>query len=77
MTTPQADDQADDAGWVSNDPGLICMVGDTPECGRACLPLSEYAPLVERIADLEAIVGKLRERLAHIAAVAGWGDAPG
>ena len=57
-------------GWVTNDPSLIVMVGDHPECGRACLPIGEYAPLVERICELEATVEKLRERLAHIARLA-------
>jgi hypothetical protein len=52
--------------WVTNDPSLIVMVGGGPECGRACLPIDEYVPLVERICELEAIVEDLRERLAQI-----------
>jgi hypothetical protein len=55
----------DDHGFIV-DPGLIVMVGGGPECGRACLPIGEYAPLVERICELETIVEDLRERLAQI-----------
>jgi hypothetical protein len=58
-------------GWITNDPGLICMIGDEANCkGRACLPLSEYAPLIERVVELEALVATLRERLARIATIA-------
>jgi len=59
--------ELDDHGWVTNDPELICMVGyDNPACGRACLPLSEWAPLCQEIASLKADVAALKDRLEQI-----------
>ena len=56
-----------DDNWVTNDPSLICMVGiDNPDCGRACLPLSEWAPLCQEIASLKADVAALKDRLEQI-----------
>lgn len=58
---------------MTTDPGLVCLVGtDVPGCGQACLPLSEYAPLIEKIVQLEELVATMRERMAHIASVATW-----
>ena len=65
------DTSADDPEWITNDPGLICMIGDEANCsGRACLPLSEYAPLIERVVELEGLVATLREKLARVAQIA-------
>ena len=58
----------DDHGhWVTDDPGLIVMVNiDNPQCGVACLPLSEWAPLCQEIASLKADVAALKDRLEQI-----------
>jgi hypothetical protein len=56
-------------GWITNDPGLLVMVGNE-KCGMACLPISEYAPLIERVVELEGLVATLRDRLAQIATIA-------
>lgn len=57
-------------GWITDDPSLLVVVPDNPQCGRACLPLSEYAPLVERICELEAVNARLRDRLERISGLA-------
>ena len=65
-------DDDDHGHWVTDDPGLICYVNDAnPECGRACLPLSEWAPLCQEIASLKADVAALNDRLEKIAVLAG------
>ena len=53
--------------FPTNDPELICMIGDHPQCGKACLPIEEYTPLIERIVFLETRHQELIERLAKIA----------
>ena len=64
-------DDDDHGHWVTDDPGLIVMVNiDNPQCGVACLPLSEWAPLVERIVKLEAALTRHRELLSQISALA-------
>jgi len=46
--------------FVTNDPSLICMVGDHPQCGRACLPISEYMPLLQEISRLKQELAALK-----------------
>jgi hypothetical protein len=42
------------------------MVRSNPDCGRACLPIEEYEPLVERIVELERLLAESRECLEAV-----------
>lgn len=51
-----------------SDPSIIvCVPFDEP---GGYLPITEFAPLVERIAELERVVAQQAERLACIAGLA-------
>ena len=46
------------------------MVSLNPACGRACLPIEEYEPLIERIVELERLLAQAKDALAVIARMA-------
>jgi len=64
-------DDDDHGHWVTDDPGLIAWVNvSNPQCGRACLPLSEWAPLCDEIAKLNSRIAMLQDTLGRIAQLA-------
>ena len=69
--TELAEDSLAETGGVTNDPGLICIIGDHPQCGQACLPITEYTPLIEQLEVLRTQVRSLLDRMAEIIRVAG------
>ena len=53
----------------ATDADLVCCIDLAT--GEALLPLAEFAPLIDRLVQLEAVNRRLVERLAQISSLAG------